>query len=399
MNARLLRLLPRTLAAALIVCAVAPHTALAQSPEGAYRQIRSFDFASGEAPRGRLWALPDGSFVGTAHSAGRGYGTVYLLKPGNRSFEVLHSFEGEPDDGDGPLAGVVADSHGNLWGTTFQGGTAREGTIYRITAPDKYELVHVFGQGAGAGAFPIGELALASDGSLYGTTNGGGSGGLGTVFRLSTDGSVTTIWDLAPGEPAAPRGRLLQASDGLLYGTSQGGSTTCCGTVFSLALDGSGHRILHSFSDGDGAIPAGGVIEASDGRLYGTTARGGAQEMGVIYRVDRDGSNFTVLHTFLDSHDGAGPFGELVETSPGVFVGTTSMGGKGRIDAGTIFQILASGEFTVLYRFTGMRASRGYVDGRWPYATLTPAADGTLLGVTSNGGGFRGGTVFKITAP
>jgi uncharacterized repeat protein (TIGR03803 family) len=394
MNARFARLLPCSLAAALIVLAAAPRTVGAQAA-GDYFQILSFTPDEADTVRGTLHALPGGSIVGTASAGGaNGLGTVYVLRPSEQSVEVLHSFAGRPSDGAEPWAGVVDDGQGGLWGTTRGGGAQDGGTIYRI-ANGRYKVVHMFGKDAGGGRAPLAGLTLASDGMLYGVAREGGSSGGGTVFRLEVDGSVTTLWDFANGEPATPGGRLMQASDGLLYGMTSFGGTSGAGTIFSLALDGSGHRILHSFSGSDGFDGAGGLIEATDGHLYGTTSLGGANGAGAAFRIDRDGSNFVLLHSFSHSRDdGWGPFDELFETSPGVFVGTTAFGGKA--DAGTVFQMLATGEVTVLHAFTGAARAGGYVDGSAPFGTLTPAGPDSLVGTTASGGAAGAGTVFKM---
>jgi uncharacterized repeat protein (TIGR03803 family) len=235
------------------------------------------------------------------------------------------------------------------------------------------------------------------DGMLYGTTLENAFGGAGTVFRLEADGSVTNLWDLDGynGGPAYPWGRLLQASDGLPYGTSISGADLDWGAIFSVAPDGSGHRLLHSFSGSDGCGPQGGLIEASDGHLYGTSP-GGPHDDGVVYRIDRDGSNFTLVHPFSERRDGSDPHGELVETSPGVFVGTAQKGGKAFV--GTVFQMLATGEVTVLHQFTDYLTGR-YWDGYFPMTTLTLVDGNTVFGVTLVGGARFAGTVFKLSAP
>jgi uncharacterized repeat protein (TIGR03803 family) len=392
MNTRLVRLLPGAFTIALLA-----GTASAQPP-GNYHQLLSFTPDQANVARGPLLPLQDGGLVGTAASGGAlDAGTVYVLKAGGHSVEVLHSFEGAPKDGAEPWAGVIDDGQGTLWGTTRRGGTHDAGTIYRI-ANGRLQVVHMFGNDPGGGRAPFAALTLASDGMLYGAAREGGSTGRGTIFRLEADGSVTTLWDFAAGEPGTPGGRLLQASDGLLYGMSSFGGATNQGAIFSLALDGSGHRVLHSFNGADGYDGAGGLIEASDGHLYGMTSLGGANDLGAAYRIDRDGSNFTLLHSFSRARDdGWGPFDELVETSPGVFVATTALGGKENV--GTVFQMLATGEVTVLHTFTGATRPGGYVDGSAPFGTLTPIAGHTLIAATTGGGANGAGTVFKISAP
>jgi uncharacterized repeat protein (TIGR03803 family) len=255
----------------------------------------------------------------------------------------------------------------------------------------------MFGKDVDGGSGPVTALTLASDGFMYGTTYGGGPNGWGTVYRLEADGSVTILWAMKPGEARALQGRLLQGSDGLLYGTSSFGGATDQGTIFSVATDGSAQRILHSFSGSDGWDGAGGLTEASDGMLYGMTSLGGANDLGAAFRLARDGSGFTLLHSFSRSRDdGWGPFGELIETSPGVFVGTTALGG--RLNAGTVFQMLASGDVTLLHTFTGRTTPAGDVDGKSPYATLTVIGSDTLVGVTQSGGANGVGTAFSLKA-
>lgn len=397
MSTHLLRTLVCALGTALLAGA-APDFAAAQAPQGRYTQLHAFTAAEGSSFTGRLLALPDGRLVGTAPAGGEfGRGTIVVLKRGAAAARVLHSFSGKPADGDKPVAGLVVGPDGQLWGTTQYGGRGNAGTIFRVGPGGRLHIVHMFGRDVGGGSGPVTSLTLASDGFLYGTTYGGGPSGRGTVFRLEADGSVTTLWAMGPGEARALQGRLMQGSDGLLYGTSSFGGANERGTVFSLATDGSARRILHSFSGADGWDGAGGVIEAGDGLLYGTTSLGGAFDLGAAFRLARDGSGFTLLHSFTRSRDdGWGPFGELIETSPGVFVGTTALGG--RFDAGTVFQMLAGGEVTLLHTFTGRPKPDGKVDGSAPFATLTPLGTETLLGVTQSGGVNGAGTVFKLHA-
>jgi uncharacterized repeat protein (TIGR03803 family) len=395
MNSQSIGLLPCALLSALIVGAE-PGTALAQAPEGTYRQLHSFTAAEGNASIGPFLSLLDGGFVGTASGGGEfDRGTVYVLKPGTHTVVVLHSFSGTSGDGAAPWSGVTADSDGNLWGTTPEGGLHFAGTIYRISK-GKFKIVHEFGDDPG-GFAPVAALTLASDGKLYGVTLQGGSGpSCGAVFRLDGD-RITSLWDVGRtmGGPCTLGSRLLQASDGLLYGMSSYGGANGDGTIYSVALDGSQQRILHSFTFSDGYDGGGGLIEGTDGSLYGTTNAGGAHNLGVAFRIDREGNNFTVLHSFSGGRDdGANPSGELVETSPGVFVGSAVLGGKS--DAGTIFQMLADGKVTLLHTFTGQLRSGGYIDGSRPAAALTRVGTDVLLGVTQDGGANGDGTVFKL---
>jgi uncharacterized repeat protein (TIGR03803 family) len=385
------------LAAALIAAAAVPVPAAAQEADGLYTQLYAFTPAEASFAHGRLLALSGGRLLGTGYVGGEfGRGSIFELKQATNEFTVLHSFAGGAGDGANPRAGVVAGPDGKLWGTTEFGGKGDHGTIYKLAHDGRMTIVHRFGKDVGGGRGPIGALTLASDGLLYGTTSQGGPGNRGMVFRIEADQSITTLWAFAgAGAPTYSVGRLLEASDGLLYGTTNYGGASDSGTVFSLAKDGSAQRVLHSFDSSDGYAPAGGVIEASDGHLYGTTRQGGPDGFGVIYRIDRDGSNFAVIHSFAGAPaDGNFPAGELLENSPGVFIGTTQSGGNKNL--GMVFQFLADGDMTILHSFTGAPTQRGYVDGSNPNTGVTPLWNGVVVGVTGRGGPDDAGTIFKL---
>lgn len=392
------RWLSRALATALVACTTAPGLTFAQ----AYSQAHAFTQAEGRQLYGRLLERPDGRLVGTAPSGGEfNRGTVYELDPATNAVTILHSFAGGGHDGKKPMSGVTVGPDGNLWGVTRNGGRAKRGTIYRILSDGHLEIVHMFGKDADdGGRNPIGALVLASDGFMYGTTFSGGVAGKGTVFRVNADNSVATIWSISgTGAPRAVQGRLLEGSDGMLYGTSAfGGGGKDCGTVFRLAKDGSAAEVLHSFSCTDGYDGFGGVTEGTDGRLYGVTTIGGAGGGGVAFRLDRDGANFVVLYDFKrDNVDGWGPFGELIEASPGVFMGTTDQGGPSGL--GTVFQMTDGGTITTLHSFTGAMTPEGYVDGARPTTAVTRLADGSFAGVTQWGGTDNVGTIFRLSMP
>jgi len=383
-------------ATVLGLCAVAPFLAAAQVPDGSYAQLHAFTATEADVSMGRLLILPDGRLVGTSAYGGEpGYGTVFELKPGTDTVKVLHTFEGPPKDGRSPHSGMVVGPGGNLWGVTEWGGEYDEGTIFTIDSGGRSRIVHSFGKHPHDGREPRGELLLASDGLLYGSTLLGGPSDHGSIFRINADGCVTTLWGFLRGGPFEPDGPLIQASDGRLYGTSGSGGTYGCGTVFSLAPDGSDRRIVHSFLFYlDGCAMDAGLVEASDGLLYGTAPIGGEFDAGTVFRLDRDGGQFAVLHSFADP--GGVIVNGLVEARPGVFFGTTFSGGKR--SEGTIFQLLATGELEFVYAFSGSMKPGGWVDGARPSAPLTPVGDGALIGTTMEGGPEGVGTVFKLRA-
>jgi uncharacterized repeat protein (TIGR03803 family) len=263
-----------------------------------------------------------------------------------------------------------------------------------------YSVLHDFGsyEGDGIGA---GTLLASNDGLLYGATDGGGNagGGGGTVFKLRMDGSGFSVlysfgsmWH----DGSIPSGLLL-GSDSVLYGTTSGGGlygnqySDGPGTVFRLNTDGSGYTILHNFGSGsDGRNPRG-LIEASDGALYGTTDLGGLNGWGTVFKLNKDGSGYAILHNFGNGSDGSAPLG-LVEGRGGALFGAADGGGFGR---GTVFRLNKDGSrYEVLYSFgaTG-------TDGQGPRAGLIQGSNGAFYGTTSDGGDFGFGTVFRIWPP
>jgi uncharacterized repeat protein (TIGR03803 family) len=306
------------------------------------------------------------------------------------SFEVLHTFAGFPDDGAKPFAGLVQASDNALYGTTVQGGSGHDfGTVFRITLDGEFALMHTFN--AGDGREPLAPLVDDGAGRLWGTTVGNMAGG--EVFAMNADGSVqlVAIFDgQFFGDGTGPRGAVVRAGDGNWYGTTLVGdrSSGFPGAVFRVPGTAyRGHDILHRFSGADGAIPEAALIQASDGNLYGTTSGGGDFGLGTIFQMTLDGA-LTTVHSFTGA-DGANPLSALLQASDGHFYGTTDRGGD--FDLGTIFQMTRDGVLTVLYSFSGP-------DGANPGAPLIQASDGTFYGTTANGGDFDQGLVFQMTS-
>jgi len=306
---------------------------------------------------------------------------------------TLHGFSGA--DGQAPVAGLVQARDGNFYGTTAGGGASGNclhgcGTVFKITLQGALTTLYSFNGSDGAG--PTAKLVQASDGNFYGTTQNGGANDQGTVFEITPSGTLTTLYSFCSQvncpDGAHPYAGLIQARDGNFYGTTPYGGTGCpygCGTVFEITPSGA-LSTLHSFNGSDGASPYAGLVQASDGDFYGTSSN-------TVFKITPSGA-LTTLHSFNGS-DGDEAVGELVQASDRNFYGTTVRGG-GSNDwchegCGTVFKITPEGALTVLYRF-------GYTDGAYPYAGLVQASDGNFYGTTSFGGvvNFEG-TVFKIT--
>ena len=277
---------------------------------------------------------------------------------------------------------------GNLYGTTRNGGTNNDGAIFRITTGGALTRLYSF-TGGYDGSFPSAGLVQAGDGNFYGTTYEGGTNNDGTIFRVTTNGVLTPLYSFTKSSDGAyPESGLVCASDGNLYGTAPFGGTNGYGTVFRITTNGT-LTPLYSFTGGnDGRSPLAGLVQASDGNLYGTTQIGGTNGEGVVFRITTNGV-LAPLYSFTGGNGGAFPFASLLQPSDGNLYGTTPDGGTN--GDGVVFRITTNGVLTPLYSFTGGN------DGRYPLAGLVQASDGYLYGTTSSGGLGNGGTLFRIT--
>lgn len=341
--------------------------------------------ADGTYPTGNLFVGAGNELYGVTTSGGTngGGGTLFKINQNGSGYQVLHGFAyAETYGGNGiptlppySLTSVIQASNGKLYGTIPAGGTNGVGAIFTLS-PDgsAYTLLHNFGNADGA---PL-SLTPGHDGAIYGVSPS-------AIFKINLDGSgyqviytfTNAIFDLAP---------LTQGSNGVLYSTAYVGGSNNVGFVFKLNSDGAGYTVLHNFgSPSDDAYPYGGVIQGNDGALYGTTF-GGANGAGTVFKLNPDGSGYTLLHSFAALPDGQNPIGGLVQGVGNVLYGTTKSGGTNNV--GTIFQINPDGSnYSVLYNFSSSPN---------PYSTLALGTftdgSGTLYGTTAGGVG----TVFAL---
>ena len=368
-------------------------------PEQTLTVLHSFAGNDGSYPLGRLVQATDGNFYGTTFISGSGgYGTVYRLTP-QGSLTVLHGLTGQ-SDGAEPYAGLVQASDGNFYGVdTIGGGTKYGGgAAFKMTPSGTVTGLHSFAAPPD-GANPWPPLVQASDGNLYGTTYGGGSSGVGTVFRITLSGTLTILHNFTGPDGGLPYGGLVQATDGNLYGTASSNGAHGYGTVFKITLAGA-LTTLHSFNSSDGSSPTGTLVQASDGNFYGTTNSGGAGNYGTVFKMTSSGT-LTTLYSFCHQSfcpDGSFPYAGLVQASDGNFYGTTWQGGNFSQGTtwGTVFAITPSGSLSTLYSFC---AQANCTDGGDPYAGLIQATDGKLYGVTKLGGTTNYGTAFSLPLP
>lgn len=319
-----------------------------------------------------------------------------------QDFTVLHAFAGGAD-GAYPDAGLIQDAAGNFYGTTQNGGNGGIncpvgcGTVFKLDRSGRVIVLYSFTAGTDGGA-PLAGLVRDANDNLYGTTYSGGlqnpvcGQGCGTVFKVDQSGMETVLYSFRGGKDGSgPQADLVLDAAGNLYGTTAYGGANGFGTVFKLDRTSGQESVLHNFQLGnDGSLPSG-VIRDSAGSLYGTTEYGGANNTGagIVFKINKSGSE-SVLHTFYPTDvRGAAPRAGLVRDSAGNLYGTAA--GGGAYNQGAVFKLDKQGNETVLFSFKGQF-------GETPVASLVRDQAGNLYGTTVNGGTYGLGIVFKLDA-
>ena len=359
--------------------------------------------SDGSDPESSLTPDGKGNFYGTTYAGGLGFGTVFELSPnrnGGWNETVLHSFTSA--DGANPVdAYVIFDSAGNLYGTTYYGGTSQSGVVFELSPKGTgwaETVLHNFGVNAGDGLYPVNGLIMDAAGNLYGTTEiGYGSGG--TVFELSPSESGWTEQVIYNGGVNAPdyfAGLAMDAA-GNIFGVNEQ-------TVFELSPNGSGGwipTVIHTFprQDGVGEGQDGTPVLDQAGNLYGTTYYGGVSQQGTVYKLSpgKNGKwSYKILHAFKGPlyGDGSYPCAGIVFDKAGDLYGTTSNGGKSRY--GTVFELIAPVHPGAAYK-EKVLWSFNNTDGLEPNAGLILDSAGNLYGTTSAGGSSGYGVVFEVT--
>lgn len=357
------------------------------TPTGIFTVIRSLNITTdGSNPRGHLLLAGDGNFYGITYGGGaNGAGTIFKLTPAG-VFTVIHSMN-KTTEGGNSYSSLTLGKDGNLYGVTYTGGTFNYGTIFKCTTTGVLTVLHQLNATTDGSGIQS-DLIQATDGNFYGTAYSGGTGGVGTIFKITPAGVFTVLRSLIwTTDGSNPYGSLYQNSDGFLYGTTTGAGANGNGVFFKISMAGA-YMVLHSFSSAtEGAAPKSAVVKGADGNLYGTTSTGGANGWGTAYKITTAGV-LTPLAQFDGSSMGNVPYESLIKGSDSAYYGTTSTAGA--FGAGTIFKI-CGGVTTVLHAFNKS------VDGGVPKGSLLQASDGNFYGMTQEGGPKTYGTIFKIT--
>jgi hypothetical protein len=389
------------------------------------------DGKDGAAPWAGLTQDSSGTLYGTTNNGGKFlYGTVFKLAnvAGRWHETILHEF-GARHDGILPEGDLLVDRQGDIFGTAGEGGSARQcdsrnapicGIVFELSTVNGREVETILHEFTGSDGYsPQAGLIADAHGNLYGTTRYGGAFGslctigCGTAFQLTHTraGWVHKVLYrfasiLDGNDVVAP---LALDSSGNLFGMTQGGGNgngcvpeNGCGTVFELQRQSRGWReiVLYRFSgqNGDGAWPGGTVNIDAHGNLFGTTGMGGAASAGIFFELERTGTGWKehVLYTFADGLDGGHPSSTLTPGGDGIFFGTTPAGGLGACNdgCGTVFRLArmpdGSWRHTVLYRFTS------YQDGNAPIGRVLIGKYGHILGTNFFGGTHNAGNVFEV---
>jgi uncharacterized repeat protein (TIGR03803 family) len=357
------------------------------------------------SPLAALMLGSDTALYGTTGNGGANFqGTVFRITQAG-AYSLLYSFGTTGGDGNAPKAPLIEGTDGNFYGTTSAGGDTNQGVAFKISSTGTYTRLHSFGAGgAHNGVFPNG-LVEGSDGNFYATTAFGGANNLGAIVQITPAGVATVVYSFGTNgnaDGSYPEAALVQGStDQIFYGTTTYGGADSKGTVFSFTLGGV-ETVLYSFgadNDRDGAVPSAVLFQGNDGNYYGTTYIGGQYNRGTVFSVTPQG-NETQLYAFMGdgavggSLDGAYPLNGVIQGSNGDIFGTTNNGGA--FNVGTVFRVVPGGPESLVYSFNGAQVLAGSQDGAYPDGVVQASND-ALYGVAYGGGANSQGTVFEIS--
>lgn len=357
-------------------------------PPAIFHKIFSFGASSGATPRAPLVRGSDGNFYGSTYYGGSaGLGALYQMKV-NGTVAVLHSFASCGTEGCYPSTALVEGPDKALYGTTYYGGSAGLGTVFRVTRAGEFSVLYSFTSCATTGCYPKTALTIGNDGFLYGTTYYGGGAGLGTVFKISTTGTYSQVYAFPNCSVACyPMDALVQASDGKLYGASYFGGSAAIGSIYSISLGTSPAATqVYAFPNcKEGCSPRGGLTLAKDGSFYGVTYAGGSYGVGTVFQF-KDGV-YTMLAAFTGTN-GASPISAPLLLN-GRLYGTTPVGGDAGV--GVVYGLPIGGTMARLHSF-----ALGLTEGPISPAGSLTAMGKLLIGTTAAGGDTGLGAAYFV---
>jgi uncharacterized repeat protein (TIGR03803 family) len=343
-----------------------------------------YDFGATGSSQNPAYVTPvqgrDGELYGTTY--GVTYGSVFKITTAGSGGDL---YEFNSSQGANPVGGLTLSADGSFYGTTAFGGSTNQGVLFKITASGTYTVLHEFAGGSD-GANPFAPPILASDGNLYGTTEGLFSVA-STIYKYTPSGTFSTIYQFEQVNGATISAPLTQGSNGDLFGSASGGGVYGCGTLFTITRSGT---LVSSYSfpcGSRGALP-GTLVQASDGNFYGMTDQGGTENLGTIFKMNPLTMKVTTLHKFVGGNgDGKLPTGGLVEATDGNLYGETSGGGSS--NDGVLFRLTTTGDYKVIYTFQS-------TTGSGALAAPFQHTNGLLYGTLQLGGTFGKGAVYSL---
>lgn len=338
------------------------------------------EFGSLESPAGPLTLGPDGDLYGVYTFIFAWPNFFKITTSGE--FSVIRQSPGGIEGS--PEQRLIVASDGNFYGTSPHGGEHGRGSAFKLTPGGEFSIIHHFTEAEGAAHSGLTVL----DGVFFGVTANGGVANHGAVFQMTGAGSTTLMYEFGGNDGETPTHAPTLLANGTLFGTTLRGGARAVGTIYRITAGGQ-FSTLHSFSEVDGSLPYGRLTLADDGYLYGTTIGGGCHGRGTIFRVEPLSGTFSMVHCFAPT-EGRVPFASLLQASDGKLYGTTASGGT--FDQGTMFSFSLSGVLTIIHSFG---SSFPYI-GQYqhPMGPVVESADGNFYGTTF---GLWGGSIFRMT--
>jgi len=367
---------------------------LAGSMAGAQTVTTLYNFVGGKTSGANPWYVTlvqgtNGELYGTTYNGGsKGLGTFFEVTTSG-TLTVLHSFVGGKTDGENPTGGLTLGTDGNFYGTAQMGGTSSQGVVFKMTTAGVITILHSF-NAVFDGSFPWGPPIEGTDGNFYGTASGG-KGQDGLVYKITTSsGAYSTLYTFTAATGNYPIAPPTQGTDGYLYVPASLGGLNQCGTIVKLSTAG----VLQSTYDfpcgAGGAFPIGPLVQASNGNFYSTTQDGGTNGEGTIYQLTTS-MGVTILHSFGALFgDGEYPGAGLLLATDGNYYGSTAEGGT--YDDGILFNTTVGGTYTQLYNFN----NSSNLLQMSPLSPPVQNTNGTLYGVTEFGGTDNEGTIYSL---